>query len=173
MEPVWVMHRFLSEMCGIGQNCSAHGSCTNNTVSHVPSRVCLCDDGWTGDYCSLPGTQCTSLRSSDANSSIPDDDCPYECLTQGECVDGVCVCDKGWTGDFCQDSKCTDRLSILTFFFEKIVFRTSVVCPNDCSAHGACIQFGSFGGRCNCSWPWYSENCSLGEWIVCAEAWVC
>ena len=49
-------------------------------------------------------------------------------------MNGTCVCEAGFKGDACEKR----------------------LCPNDCSAHGACVH-----GSCECLDGWGSDDCSV------------
>lgn len=77
-------------LCAI--NCNGHGSCLpDNDNSSLWS--CVCEAGWTGNYCQDRDTD-------------PENVCSTPCV-HGICVAGQCVCYETWEGADCSVSKCT------------------------------------------------------------------
>ncbi|CAI4233197.1 unnamed protein product [Auanema sp. JU1783] len=68
-------------------NCSSHGNCENG--------ICLCDDGYTGEYCQTVG--CT-LELEQFNGP---------CLNNGKCEEGKCSCPPTHHGKYCEAEKTT------------------------------------------------------------------
>ncbi|XP_040569424.1 teneurin-m [Lepeophtheirus salmonis] len=69
--------------------CYIHGTCSNGT--------CVCNHGWNGKHCTLPGCQ---------------NNCGH-----GECIQSYemwkCLCQEGWEGSFCEhplELNCSDKI---------------------------------------------------------------
>jgi len=59
-----------------GIECGEHGFCAHS--------VCVCTDGYTGEFCDVPGP-CVGI----------------DCGANATCVEGFCECDPGYEGDNC------------------------------------------------------------------------
>jgi hypothetical protein len=133
----------ITELCGHNQTCFGHGSCTNNTVSRKPTHVCLCDDGWTGEYCSEIGSL----------SHKPKD--ILCCRFQRPLHSG----DSRF--HICRHCKWNLFYYTLTWFFFRIIFcvvRADDDCPYNCLNHGVCE-----GGACLCNKGWTGDYCQDSE----------
>lgn len=83
--------------------CSGHGHCASE------HRCCVCDQGWTGPFCSIRQNLCFQ--------NIPDPNTDPEgrqyCNGRGVCVPdtGYCRCDdtEAWMGLRCEVSRCNHR----------------------------------------------------------------
>lgn len=138
---------------GCYQNCNNNGKCDNG--------VCTCDDGYTGNYCSI---KCPS------QCKLPSGVCSYkgdckcqpgysglDCSTQicancnkdgGYCKDSSCICNDGFVGPNC--STCD------------IGYSTPLCkpCPKKCShPNGVCES----DQKCKCNTNWSGESCDTCE----------
>mmetsp|Transcript_15259 Transcript_15259/g.40285 ORF Transcript_15259/g.40285 Transcript_15259/m.40285 type:complete len:267 (-) Transcript_15259:20-820(-) len=111
-----------------GANCFEHNYCNGHGACVVSTSTCNCYEGWGADTdvavvkaadCSL--RTCPSGR---AWADVPSGDTTAhalaECSNKGVCNSGTgtCACFPGFEGDACQ----------------------RMVCPNDCSGHGRCMN---------------------------------
>lgn len=132
-------------------DCSGHGLCPQPSTDVYFPPVCLCDELWKGEDCSIRR-------------------CKNECTGKGICVNGTCVCNEGWTGQDCSKRKkkcdvtgpngqkidCTQKMKSESASW--INPPPAVLCPQNCTHHGRCEPT---TGTCLCHFGWRGENCSL------------
>eukprot|EP00298_Acanthocystis_sp_HF-20_P013509 c20386_g1_i1.p1 GENE.c20386_g1_i1~~c20386_g1_i1.p1 ORF type:complete len:947 (-),score=417.33 c20386_g1_i1:84-2924(-) len=145
-------------------DCSGRGECM---LFGGTSRICLCEEGFTGSDCSQP-IPCPSDCSGrgrcvigkcicengrdgiDCSEVVPPwVPCENDCYNHGRCENGACVsCEAGWEGKFCQTKKIVETKPDGT-----------VKCPGEpeCSSHGLCGP----GGKCFCSADYLGESCAI------------
>nr|WIL10081.1 protein jagged-1b-like protein [Palaemon carinicauda] len=150
--------------------CGSHGRC----VSHSEGTFsCVCDPGYTGDYCHININDCEESP----------------CYNGGTCVDLVndfqCVCDQGWEGDLCNlnidecadhpcrnNATCVDQTGDFTCICQDgwkgrtCSSKTSYCDPSTCQHGGICHDTGS-AFVCRCPEGWQGVTCQIPKWRSC------
>ncbi len=106
--------------------CSGKGTC-------VGQDTCECNDGWSGDDCSVP--PCFGIRSNETSA----------CSGHGSCIGlDQCQCDDGWLGVDCSITHCFGVTSNL---------------PSVCSGQGQCIRH----NKCQCDDGFMGKKCQIND----------
>ncbi|KAK8742782.1 hypothetical protein OTU49_001670 [Cherax quadricarinatus] len=150
--------------------CGRSGRC----VSHAEAAFsCVCDPGFTGQYCHINVNDCESSP----------------CMNGGTCVDLVngfqCVCDPGWEGPLCNidvdecsdhpcrnNATCVDGVTDFTCACQgswkgRTCSSTTSHCdPSTCQHGGTCVDLGN-AFVCRCPDEWKGTTCQIRERRVC------
>jgi len=168
--------------------CGVHGHCV------LPSRVCVCDQGWSGPDCRQlacphhncnghgvcgarePGVcECAPFYFGEACESLGK--CASGCRGHGNCTaGGRCECREGWTGADCEhrtcgrgdEGACAGRGRCIDGQCECDASRGESVCrAADRCMHG-CNGHGfcNAWGNCSCAAGWEGDWC---QWRNCTQ----
>ena len=143
-------------------DCSGHG------VWDTHGAECVCQEGYSGESCSI-GQYVPTL--SLLSSLTPTELCDLDCGPRGHCEAGGCVCNSGWHGERCHLQLCDPRCSNHGMCSNGTCLCTNgwnglhctlEGCPGNCNGHGTCSMPNyRQQWECLCESGWYGAGCQI------------